>query len=69
MQAADFRDALTTLLFERAKRAAEIRTAHLKGVEIVGGVARVVLSHESRLVLVKVAIGSGEAAVAFDESP
>jgi hypothetical protein len=69
MQAADFRDALTTLVFERAKRAADARTASLKGVEVVGGVARVVLSHETRLILVKVALASGDAAIAFDESP
>ena len=67
MDSADFRDALATLLFERAKRAAQARTAQLRAVDLAGGMASVVLLHEDRLILVKVALTSGEAAVTYDE--
>lgn len=69
MNANDFRDALTTLLFERAKRAASAKTASLRGVEVVTDGARVVLTSEDRLILVRIALPSGEASVAFDETP
>jgi hypothetical protein len=69
MNAIDFRDALTTLLFERAKNSANARTATLRAAEVTGAGARVVLVCDQRLILVRIALPSGEAAVAFDETP
>lgn len=69
MNATDFRHALTTLLFERAKDSAHAHTATLRAAEVTGAGARVVLLCDERLILVRIALPSGEAAVAFDESP
>jgi hypothetical protein len=68
MDAADFKSALTTLLFERAKRAADARTATLRGLEVMSGGARVVLLAGERLILVRIALPSGEASLSFDET-